>query len=704
MVINFMKAKEKENSNRTVAQSDTAARDDYGFLDSARQQDKKVIPNGHSYTTKNARNRSTSRSDAAVYKRPQASPHRSTDRGRSRADPLEFYSQVAERRSRSTSRASRQTENYSTTQKVGRTDRSRSKSRDIVTLYTSSNAQARCRSATPVGSLRSYIYVPPSNTSNHSTMTLPKSQASTNFDICPISAHGSRQADQSMRSRSLVREPTDRDSTLKSTCSSYTPRAKSESRSSSVMRDAISLCSNFSTQSRALSNSEIVSQNLELWISTTSKNQRLRSKSRERKKEETKTKFVTLLEMDERANVQNEKQLNDANSVNPTNIKMMAIAGHTPSNNWESNDELKVRPGDLITGHYKQNEWLYASLSDSSSGYVPYAYTKAIKITSLDKSSTLPLDKGRSTTAKLNYSETELSDQKHRGHDRISDIDYPNVEHKPYRDSLSSTNSAFLEEIMCIRPAGVPRNLRQPREFADCLVVDADNNSELNEDIKVCSDSGISEPNSNHSDEMDPYVSLANSRLRQDSNPVPAGSRSSVASSNPQEDCRARRMCKNFGHSGQEGRANQRHVTQQIDFMPLGLLGERLQQPVSPYGTYFTPNYSYAQPNYHNISQDMHARAQPVMDIPSECKPQIPRDYNGPRARVAYDYMGMLEDDVVVKAGEVVTVLNFEDIEWIWVMRKDGVEGFMPREYVISPELSMLSERSGAQQHMLVTL
>lgn len=47
-----------------------------------------------------------------------------------------------------------------------------------------------------------------------------------------------------------------------------------------------------------------------------------------------------------------------------------------------------------------------------------------------------------------------------------------------------------------------------------------------------------------------------------------------------------------------------------------------------------------------------------------------------------FDFEAMQEDDVSVRQGERVTVLNEDDADWYWVKTQDGREGFTPREYL----------------------
>lgn len=642
---------------------------------------------------------------------------------------LTFYSQkIVERRSRSTSRHARQFNSHQTGDEV-KSDRSRSKSRDIVALYTSANAPQRSRSSTPAGSLYSYTYTPASTEhpmrsrsctpagSLASYRYYPQSSTPTNIEtsrpVTPVSYLGTYHS-TNRRSRSLARVPREYENSFSRSenFSSDGRRARSETRCSSMSRDAISLYSNLSTQSRALSNSEIASQNLELWMTTTSKNQRPSSKSRKSTKKQ--DIIVPLLEMDQRVNEAIEKMLDNANSVKPANVKMMMIASHVPSNEWSSEDEISVKHGAIVTGLYKQNEWLFISNANSSTGYVPFAYTKAVKLERLSNSkanNTTPTDGSDSTsnlqpnqhssstrcptnTAMVRKSALKQSNKQNTSLNlkSVNQSLPPTFTTAQRRDSVSTDNSVFLENFMQARPSTIPRQLLKADGFADCLVVDTNYKYDgvVSEDSRAyCSDSGISEPNSTHSDEIDQYVFLANASNSQ--RDVALGSMNSHQRSNVVGHPMAGDTFSNCNHSD----SNYRHRypsteekplgnRSQINFMPLGPLGERLQRVEEPVTrSQIDHTMEYDHPVYCNISQEMQSRAQSTVHFPSELKPKIPKDYNGPRVKVLYKYNGDNEDDIDVRAGEVVTVLNCEDIEWIWVMRRDGQEGFIPREYAM---------------------
>jgi hypothetical protein len=53
---------------------------------------------------------------------------------------------------------------------------------------------------------------------------------------------------------------------------------------------------------------------------------------------------------------------------------------------------------------------------------------------------------------------------------------------------------------------------------------------------------------------------------------------------------------------------------------------------------------------------------------------------------VLYTFIARDENDVSVERGEFVTVLNREDPEWVWIVRSDGQEGFIPSGFVYPAE------------------
>ena len=58
------------------------------------------------------------------------------------------------------------------------------------------------------------------------------------------------------------------------------------------------------------------------------------------------------------------------------------------------------------------------------------------------------------------------------------------------------------------------------------------------------------------------------------------------------------------------------------------------------------------------------------------------RKFENETVMVLFDFQAADENDLDVRRGEVVTVLNRDDEDWWWVMRADGEEGFIPSAYV----------------------
>lgn len=58
------------------------------------------------------------------------------------------------------------------------------------------------------------------------------------------------------------------------------------------------------------------------------------------------------------------------------------------------------------------------------------------------------------------------------------------------------------------------------------------------------------------------------------------------------------------------------------------------------------------------------------------------RKFENEAVVVLFDFNAADENDLDVRRGEVVTVLNRDDQEWWWILRADGKEGFIPSSYV----------------------
>lgn len=404
--------------------------------------------------------------------------------------------------------------------------------------------------------------------------------------------------------------------------------------------------------------------------------------------------FMTLLEMDTEKIAQIEQELLESNSVKPANIKMMMIANHMPTKGWASKDEATAKTGEIVTALYKQNEWLCVVTEQKQVGFVPYSYTKPVKVTQA-KPVNSPSKKTKPVTGILKTSSFGRQKQR-RSHPKFS----VKVRTAADNDSLSSeTSSLMMDDFVYTR-----KRSSNSSSHADCMVIDTDDimNSKLEPPTNIeetgtyCSDSGISDPNSNHSDDLDPLHSpISLSDELHDSGIV------NVPLSTPRlpNERIVSVTTELLAHSGKinsphDSRPHSR-ASAPISDMPLGPLGARLARlnVSKPADTRKTVHGLDNIKPTKAIASDMKSRAQSSSSTPASVRPEIPKDYGGPRVTVVFDYEGGNDDDLVVHASDVVTVLNGEDVEWIWVQRRDGKEGFIPKEYVIPLELSSHNRR-----------
>ncbi|KAK3749564.1 hypothetical protein QZH41_019702 [Actinostola sp. cb2023] len=66
---------------------------------------------------------------------------------------------------------------------------------------------------------------------------------------------------------------------------------------------------------------------------------------------------------------------------------------------------------------------------------------------------------------------------------------------------------------------------------------------------------------------------------------------------------------------------------------------------------------------------------------------------------VKFDFDAIDEDDITVKKGDIVVVLNRDDQDWYWVRKKSGREGFIPKDFVTKIE-QITSSKSLANSGM----
>lgn len=74
----------------------------------------------------------------------------------------------------------------------------------------------------------------------------------------------------------------------------------------------------------------------------------------------------------------------------------------------------------------------------------------------------------------------------------------------------------------------------------------------------------------------------------------------------------------------------------------------------------------------------------------SSSSPNVHPFFKDPAGRyvVLYTFIARDENDVSVERGEFVTVLNREDPDWVWILRSDGQEGFVPSAFVYPADVS----------------
>ena len=58
----------------------------------------------------------------------------------------------------------------------------------------------------------------------------------------------------------------------------------------------------------------------------------------------------------------------------------------------------------------------------------------------------------------------------------------------------------------------------------------------------------------------------------------------------------------------------------------------------------------------------------------------------GARLTVIFDFQGHFDGDISVRRQDVVTLLDDDGPDWLWIRRSDGKEGFIPRAYAVNLE------------------
>ena len=75
------------------------------------------------------------------------------------------------------------------------------------------------------------------------------------------------------------------------------------------------------------------------------------------------------------------------------------------------------------------------------------------------------------------------------------------------------------------------------------------------------------------------------------------------------------------------------------------------------------------------------------------------KDPSGHRFIVLYNFIARDENDINVERGEFVTVLNMDDPDWYWILRSDGLEGFVPSSFLCSLDPDSMTGKFLRLQH-----
>ena len=83
---------------------------------------------------------------------------------------------------------------------------------------------------------------------------------------------------------------------------------------------------------------------------------------------------------------------------------------------------------------------------------------------------------------------------------------------------------------------------------------------------------------------------------------------------------------------------------------------------------------------------NVHASSTPMCSSERPHKRRPTSSLRGTRLTVIFDFNGHYESDLSVMRQDVVTLLDEEGMDWLWVRRCDGKEGFIPRSYTVNLE------------------
>ena len=329
-----------------------------------------------------------------------------------------------------------------------------------------------------------------------------------------------------------------------------------------------------------------------------------------------------------------ELKLESSNSLAPANIPMLVVESYFPPKEWTSRDEVPVSRGMVVNAMFKTYEWICVRTPLERTGFIPFSCVQAIGITKKTKDFS------------QQFPETQIARSTHRRSPFKKSNSLNRTHKKGHLDKGTQSDSEMLT---------VKREVREAAKTAVRGYHTKTGCSDLNNNTKPVlakQQRAFTQPLPCKA--MKPTLVPHQTTVPQKGTVVP-----SQTETKPQEK-KVEEIVPECPSSVERRRQKAKEIYFAHDMSSIGFMLPHVKSPVkSP-----VLNLSFSS----DVSE--------VSSVFTKCE--------GPRLTVLFDYRAQDENDVSVRQNDVVTLLNDEDEDWLWVKTDKGREGFIPRIYAVN--------------------
>ena len=343
-----------------------------------------------------------------------------------------------------------------------------------------------------------------------------------------------------------------------------------------------------------------------------------------------------------------ELKLESSNSLSPANIPMLVVESYFPPKEWTSRDEVPVTRGMVVNAMFKTCEWICVRTPLERTGFIPFCCVQALGIKKNTKDFSQQFPETLATKTVHRRSPFKKSNSLNRTYHHY------NVDKGTQSDSEMLTVKRAVREAAKTAVRGYQKKTVQS---------DLNNNKRpvLVKDQRAFTQPLPCKAMKPAAVSQQPLVPHKNTTVH---------SQTEIKPELPQRKVMEKVRVPECPSSVERRRQKAKEIYFAHDMSSIGFMLPHVKSPVkSP-----VLNLSFSS----DVSE--------VSSVFTKTE--------GPRLTVLFDYRAQDENDVTVRQNDIVTLLNDEDEDWLWVRTDKGREGFIPRIYAVNLEALNLDPRA----------